>query len=54
MSDILDFYIKGDCQKKEELIEQLAIKYVISPEPLECNFKVIHSDKKNIIYEATQ
>lgn len=54
MSDILDFYIKGDCQKKEELIERLAIKYVISPEPLECNFKVIHSDKKNIIYEATQ
>jgi len=48
-----EFFIFSDCPRKMDIIKSQNIRYVISPAPLECNFKVIYAQKNNIIYEVS-
>jgi len=52
VKNIENFFLFTDCQAKESIIKRLNISYIISPAPLNCNYKVLYAQNGNIIYDA--
>jgi len=52
VADIEKFFLQTDCQQKDEMIKSYNLKYIISPAPLDCQFKMIYAQNNNIIYQV--
>lgn len=52
-SQIEEFFLFSDCARQKEIITDQKIKYIISPAPLTCNYKVIYAQKNKIIYQTS-
>jgi len=48
---IESFFLASDCVGKAAIIKQYEIRYVISPAPLDCNYRVIYAQNSDIIYQ---
>ncbi|MFA6255270.1 MAG: hypothetical protein WC675_04565 [Patescibacteria group bacterium] len=51
---IEEFFLFSECPRKDEIIKEQNVRYIISPAPLSCDFKVIYAQKNNIVYEVVQ
>ncbi len=50
--DIETFFLKTDCEQKNNMISQYKISYIISPAPLECDYRIIYAQNNYIIYSV--
>lgn len=52
-STIEDFFLLSDCDQRSKIIADQKIKYVISPAPLTCDYKVLYAQNNKIIYQVS-
>jgi hypothetical protein len=49
--DVETYFLTDDCKVKKEILDRHAVKYVLSPVLIPCNYDLIYSGDRNYIYE---
>ncbi|MFA5737147.1 MAG: hypothetical protein WCX70_00650 [Candidatus Paceibacterota bacterium] len=51
VEDIERFFLKANCNEKNQIIKERNINYIVSPVPLDCPYEVIYAEH-NVIYRT--
>ncbi len=49
---LFQFFLSPDCNTKNQIIKQHNVSYVLTEQPINCNWEVIYNKNNNIIYKV--